>query len=118
LAYESPPTGEDDPDKVKAREILQKQRPQMGALMDQLDINNPSVLPAILNEGPMMNAIPAEAECMRRGNPTEAHGIVSKALNAVRRIPGTKEWRERRHGSKPTYAIPCGKMFPKPEQQE
>ena len=103
--YESLQQLGDEIEKAQARQVLLEQRPQLEALMDQVDTNNRLILPAMVQPRPMFQAIPQEEDMdTEYGSPFEAREIVLKAVNLIRRIPGSKEWLVRRYGAHPTYA--------------
>jgi len=74
----------------------------LGKLLDIIDRNNKTMLPALLNLGPLRRG--PKPDSYSPGHPSEARMVLEDACRPWARIPGSKELLEARFGtSTPTY---------------
>jgi hypothetical protein len=80
---------------------------QCDRLGDQLDHNNPSLLPALLNPDPLYSQplppIPEEQYVGIRGTPLEAFHVLYSCMKCAESIPDLRRWLVGRYGENPTY---------------
>ncbi len=80
---------------------IDSQRQQVERLVNAIDRNNPSMLPALLNPLPLLTQSRPPPDI--RGDPSEAFDIVNYCNRCFSRIPGALKMLEERYGPNPTY---------------
>jgi hypothetical protein len=83
------------------RAKMEDQRAQLNRLLDQIHLNNPTMLPALLNPNPLLAR--DDPGYHTDGHPSAAFYVLTNALLPWCRIPGAKEPLEARFGRNPTY---------------
>eukprot|EP00978_Attheya_sp_CCMP212_P006991 scaffold16341_cov53-Attheya_sp.AAC.4 len=86
----------------KSRNVnLEEERRTVHRLMDVIHGANPTVLPAILNPGPLLRQSPPSY--YSPGDPTEAYSLVQDAMPSFRQNDLAMRLLEERFGPNPTY---------------
>jgi hypothetical protein len=80
---------------------IDSQRKQIERLLNAIDNNIPSMLPAILNPLPLLRQFRPCPDI--RGDPSEAYDIVNVCNRCILRIPGARKLLEKRYGPNPSY---------------
>ncbi len=80
---------------------IDDQRRQVNRLLDIIDSNNPSMLPAILNPLPMKEQPRPQSYSM--GHPSEVYDILMNCNRCFLRVPGAEDLLKERFGDVPTY---------------
>jgi hypothetical protein len=84
------------------RAKMEDQRAQLNRLLDQIHLNNPTMLSALLNPYPLLEQ--GDPDELVIGDPSEVYFILRDAYDLWHRIPGAKEQLEARCGHNPTYS--------------
>ena len=80
---------------------MQAQQAQLNQLLDLIHQHNPTMLPALVNPGPL-NSQPAP-DYYSSGSPSECYSILGDSCRVWARIPGALEVLQARFGRNPTY---------------
>ena len=80
---------------------VESQRQQVNRLLDAIHLQNPSMLPALINPGPLTAQPPPAV--YTPGQPSEAYRTLIDCKATLNRIPGAIDLLEERFGSNPTY---------------
>mmetsp|Transcript_24489 Transcript_24489/g.36531 ORF Transcript_24489/g.36531 Transcript_24489/m.36531 type:complete len:136 (-) Transcript_24489:598-1005(-) len=87
----------------KERSMVENQRRQVERLMDQIHVNNPSMLPSIINPMPLKSKPLPQG--YSRGKPAEAYLVLNDCNRCFVRTPGATAWLEKRFGKRPKYDV-------------
>lgn len=90
---------------AQARKI-DRQKRLVETYMDEIDENNPTMLPAVINPGPLKRQ--PEPEFFSHGLPSEAYFTLMRCNRLFIRIPGAEDILEQRFGPNPSYNYEVG----------
>jgi hypothetical protein len=82
-------------------QVIKEQGIILSRLMERIHKENPSMLPALINPGPLMKQ--KDPDGYSRGSTAEAYLVARNALRLIERIPGALETLQHQFGSSPVY---------------